>query len=326
MAIHVAFSKRWRNHLWFVPGLLYTVIADQVDFKLTPRNVPCTYLPDNPTWSDLVDMLNAVDFAFLCPFTITGSACPTALEESNRIITVERSGQSLICDLTSTTDAECVIDCPLVQFVVKGDFTVESIKFRNYLEPVIVVEGSFTSKASSFENGAAGAIRGSVSSSISIIQGSVISGNQLNNNQYGAGVATNGRLEIDGSTFSNNQNNGQSGGAVFVGEQSNFIITGSTFRGNVAVFGPAIYSDADRTQSEFSNNRACNNVATWSQDASCQGIVFLQASECAAFGKGCIPDSTCSFITCIVQQIVNLIIARIFEIISINGGGVGDES
>lgn len=322
-------NRRWRRHVALVAHLVYIALLDHVDSKLTstPRNLPCTYLSDkNPTWKNLMDTLNQSDFAYLCPFNITGSACPSSTDDLSRIFTVETGVQrSLICDVTSTLNTGCVIDCPLVRFVVRGTFSVESMTFRNYLDRVIVVEGSnssFTSKASKFEGGASGAISGGIGSSMSIIQGTNISGHQLNITMVnGAALATEGRLEIDGSTFSNNRNSGPGGGAVYVGPQSNVIITGSTFRDNVAPVGPTVVSDAkNRTQVEFSNNRACNNVATLSPNATCQGIYFRSTLQCIPFGKGCLGviETNCTFIECILKTVVNLI----FETIAGLFGGI----
>ena len=320
-------NGRWGRHLGLVQFLLCVAVLGQADSKLTatPRILPCTYLSDkNPTWKNLVETLNQADFAYLCPFNITGSACPTSPEDPSRIFTVETGVElSLICDVTATLNTGCVIDCPLVRFIVRGSFNVESMIFRNYRDFVIVVEGSFTSKASKFEGGSSGAIRGGVGSSISIIQGSVISGHRLDNSLVdGAPLATYGRLEIDGSTFSNNSNSGPSGGAVYVGAQSNFIITGSTFRDNQASFGPAVVSDAKNpSQAVFSNNRACDNVATSSPNAICQGIYFRATLQCIAFGKGCQVE-TCSFVNCILTYIANLIIGTLSNLFS----GVRDVS
>ena len=314
-------NRRWRGHVASVAFLLYVALLDHADSKLTstPRNLPCTYLPSpNPTWKNLVDTLNQSDFVYLCPFNITGSACPASSDDLSRIFTVETGVQrSLICDVTSTLNTGCVIDCPLVRFVVRGSFSVESMTFRNYLDRVIVVDGSnssFISKASKFEGGASGAISGGIGSSISIIQGTIISGHRLDSTTVnGAALSTEGRLEIDGSTFSNNRNSGPSGGAVYVGLQSNVIITGSTFRDNVAPVGPAVVSDArNRTQVVFSNNRACDNVATVNPNATCQGIYFRSTLQCIPFGKGClVVDNNCTFIDCILKLVVNLIVGTI---------------
>jgi len=291
--------------------LLATTQQPRVE-ALQPRNLPCDFLPDNPTWNDLRNALDQPsEFAYLCPFRIEGAGCPQSVDDSNRKYTVEQSiDQSLVCDLTAGVESECVIDCPLVGFVVQGGFTAESITFRNYNDPVVVVNpgGTFSSKASKFEDGAQGAIQGMSQSSIKIIQGSIVSGNNMNNTQRGAGVSTLGQLEIDGSTFSENVNDGNGGGAVYAGPEATVIVTGSTFRANTAEFGPAVFTDAPRAQVTFENNRACNNVGSFGDAASCNGIYLFSPLECITFGKGCIPEpGACVLIECIWEWLRDLI-------------------
>ena len=199
---------------------------------------------------------------------------------------------------------------------------MQNITMQNNINTMIEVQSlaSFTSINSKFQNGLQGAMQGQEDSSIFILQNSLISGNKrkdmLITNQRGAGVATKGNLEIRDSEFTNNENESNSGGAVAAGASGRVIVTGSTFRANRAPYAPVIFTEAaSALQLEFSNNRACDNVAVLSPaDASCQGIYFLSTFECVPFGKGCLDDNneeSCGDVVECITLAVSLILSII---------------
>ena len=270
----------------------------------------CDLLPESPTWADLTSRLAQAQLPqdasvalpstiiTLCPFRIEGSlSCPTA-SDGNRIFNVTHPSLRLSCE---GPPENCLIDCPETQFSIErgSSFTMQNITMQNNINTMIEVQSlaSFTSINSKFQNGLQGAMQGQEDSSIFILQNSLISGNKrkdmLITNQRGAGVATKGNLEIRDSEFANNENESNSGGAVAAGASGRLIVTGSTFRANRAPYAPVIFTEAaSALQLEFSNNRACDNVAVLSPaDASCQGIYFLSSFECVPFGKGCLDDN-----------------------------------
>lgn len=296
---------------------------------LQPRNLPCDFLPDNPTWNDLRDALDqSGGFAYLCPFRIEGAGCPQSDDVNRRYIVKQSIDQSLVCDLTAGVESECVINCPFVSFLVKGSFTVESIIFRNYSAPVVVVDPNATSttKASKFENGAQGAIDGKSESNIKIIQGTIVSGNNMDNFEKGVGVSTQGDLEIDGSTFADNVNNVNSGGAVYAGPNGKVIVTGSTFRSNRAEYGPAVFTEAPLSNVTIENNRACNNIGSLGDASSCDGVYLFSSLTCIPFQTECTDQnpeptqspmdspggSNCIFIACIWEWLWEFLVSLIF--------------
>ena len=130
-------------------------------------------------------------------------------------------------------------------------------------------------------------------------------------------MATQGNLEIRDSVFANNENESNSGGAVAVGANGKVIVTGSTFRANRAPYAPVIFTEAaSAIQLDFSDNRACDNVAVLSPEASCQGIYFLSSFECVPFGKGCLEDEgnqNCGDIAECILQVVSMILDSIIN-------------
>ena len=259
------------------------------------------------------------DFASLCPFTIQGDeACPSQ-ESSRNTHFVIQSDLSLVCDLTAGLGDECIIDCPYTQFIVVGGFTAQSITFRGGTTPVIVYAGgTFTSKASSFENNVEGAIIGNEGSTVSIIQGSSFTGNEATK---GGGIFTEGNLVIDGSTFSNNAAS-LFGGAVYAGTASTLSLAGSTFRENTAgLGGPAVFTEAPQSQVSYENTLGCDNVLPAS-GVICNGVVFTVTSEgtqCFPFDQDCetqsptqapTPEQDCASydVWCVIARLIRAIL------------------
>ena len=134
--------RDWRQccvfFLVFITPSMYRIVP-VVGFE--SRSLPCEFLPENPTWGDLIETLNAPgDFASLCPFTIQGEqACPSPNNGAQYNVT--QNDLFLVCDLTAGLGDECIIDCPSTQFNVQGGFTAQSITFRgSSTTPVIVGE------------------------------------------------------------------------------------------------------------------------------------------------------------------------------------------
>ena len=343
--------------------LLLTIVVLLSGFSSKTSCLACDSLPDNPTWADLTSRLEEAQqqvtispsILVLCPFRIQGDvACPSvAAPTDSSIFRVFHPSLQLQCE---GKPQNCVVDCPAIQFVIEqgGSLTLQNITIQNNLNTMVQVGpmASFTSIASVFQNGQQGAIQGQENSSIFIFQGSVVVGNTLtvSTNQRGAGVSTQGNLEIRDSVFANNVNEGNSGGAVAVGttvydgsaadERSNtnsavaapmLVITGTTFRSNRAPYAPAVFAEATLVEAQitFSDNRACDNVAVLSPDASCQGLYFLSSFLCVPFGKGCLEDdgseqitedNNCSFTGCILKLIYQTIMDLITDLVL---GGLG---
>jgi len=130
------------HRVWRQCCVFFLALIASSMYRIVPVvGLPCAFLPENPTWGDLIETLNAPgDFASLCPFTIRGDqACPSPNNGAKYNVT--QNDLLLVCDLTAGLGDECIIDCPSTQFNVQGGFTAQSITFRgSSTTPVIVGE------------------------------------------------------------------------------------------------------------------------------------------------------------------------------------------
>lgn len=194
----------------------------------------CKPLPTE-TWDGLIEFIEqSSGFADVCPFEISGSACPTPNDNNNNnrhsggyVVTTD-TDLYLSCD-PYQRNSKCIIDCPTA---LSRHFHVESGASLT-LENMI--------------------LRGATNSSV--------------------WVEPQGRLSVFGTVFENNQalgsNNNENntiskGGAIYVSSDSALDVKYSQFRGNRADEGGAIYVSAGptTTNTEVAFCDFYQNVAT----------------------------------------------------------------
>lgn len=85
-------------------------------FTIIPT-VTCQLCETVDSWKDLTDVLDrSYGFAILCPFKISGKACPS----DNKSYDVKEVEMYAMCDSVSmsSVESECIIDCPGTHFTV----------------------------------------------------------------------------------------------------------------------------------------------------------------------------------------------------------------
>jgi|UniRef100_A0A8J9S388 predicted outer membrane repeat protein len=252
----------------------------------------CDELSD-PSWDSLVDWMTLVEplgFGIVCPFQISGSACPK-IETS---FEVTSPNFYIICaNFLGGSGDSCLLDCPSThisiapysQLILEG-WTLRSTKGT----PAVVVESNaeFVAYGSTFENnqntvGNGGAIFADTYSTVVLEDSSFVENFALN----GGALYSLGTVVIVNGNFQRNKAI-ESGGAVYLDGPlgSSASIRTSRWEGNRArVIGPSVFQNSTDVAIQTQGNTACNNL-NFEALSYCDGIED-GSRKCLPFGEKC---------------------------------------
>lgn len=179
-----------------------------VIFAIIPT-VFCQLCETVDSWKSLTDVLDrSYGFAILCPFKISGKACPT----ENKSYNVKEAEMYAMCDSVSmsSVESECVIDCPGTHFTVfpGTSLTLDGMTLMGSQNSAVRVksQGYLTSYNSVFarnhrESGNGGAIDAAEGSNLSLMYSRFEDCEAAN----GGAIYHLGAAVISGSSFIDNR-------------------------------------------------------------------------------------------------------------------------